>query len=218
MRVHLITSKSNKIVPFNYQPMLTGALHKWLGKNNIHDELSLCSFSWLSGATALKQGLVFDKGASFFISGFEPEALKKIIKGIKSEPEIDNGLIVNEIILQETPGFLNEQIFYAASPILVKRNINHKDVHFTYDQIECDAYMTETIKRKLKFAGLPENKISIKFDRNFLGSKTKVIYYKNIGNRVNFCSVKIQGSPEQIAFAWNVGVGNSTGIGFGAIK
>ena len=31
-------------------------------------------------------------------------------------------------------------------------------------------------------------------------------------------SCDLKGSPEQIAFAWDVGVGNSTGIGFGALK
>jgi CRISPR/Cas system endoribonuclease Cas6 (RAMP superfamily) len=30
--------------------------------------------------------------------------------------------------------------------------------------------------------------------------------------------VIIKGTPEQLAFAWNVGLGNSTGIGFGALN
>lgn len=49
MQIHLKITESDKIIPFNYQPILTGAIHKWIGKNEIHDELSLYSFSWLNG-------------------------------------------------------------------------------------------------------------------------------------------------------------------------
>jgi CRISPR/Cas system endoribonuclease Cas6 (RAMP superfamily) len=35
---------------------------------------------------------------------------------------------------------------------------------------------------------------------------------------VNWCPIIIKGKPETKLFAWNVGLGNSTGIGFGAIK
>ncbi|MGN9307593.1 CRISPR-associated endoribonuclease Cas6 [Enterococcus faecium] len=56
------------------------------------------------------------------------------------------------------------------------------------------------------------------FDRTYYAAKTKLVYYKNIGNKTSICPVIIEGTPEQIAFAWNVGVGNSTGIGFGALK
>jgi CRISPR-associated endoribonuclease Cas6 len=144
--------------------MITGALHKWIGKNNIHDELSLYSFSWLYGATVQKEGLVFEKGGSFFFSAYNADFLKRIIQGIKSNPEINDRLNIRKIIIQEDPEFGEEHTFYAASPILVKRNIEKNDIHFTYDQIESDVYMTETIKRKLKAAGLSEENISVKFD------------------------------------------------------
>ncbi len=82
----------------------------------------------------------------------------------------------------------------------------------------CSDLLTETLKRKLKIAGLPDDKINVSFQSDYSGAKTKIIYYNNIGNKVNICPVIIEGTPEQIAFAWNVGVGNSTSIGFGALK
>ena len=39
-----------------------------------------------------------------------------------------------------------------------------------------------------------------------------------IKNKASICPVIVKGTSEQIAFAWNVGVGNSTGIGFGALN
>jgi hypothetical protein len=43
------------------------------------------------------------------------------------------------------------------------------------------------------------------------------LWYRNISMRVNKCPVIIKGRPETKSFAWNVGIGNSTGIGLGAI-
>lgn len=198
--------------------MITGALHKWLGRNNIHDDVSLYSFSWLMGGNASKEGIRFNKEGRFFISLFDDVVLKKIIKGIQSDPFIGYGLSVKEVIIQEEPDFKQETTFFCASPVFVKRMVDGKEVHFTYDNEESDKYLTETIKTKLKKAGLSDNNVTVKFDRSYHSPKTKVIYYNEIGNRANICPVKINGTQEQIRFAWNVGVGNSTGIGFGALK
>ena len=45
MRLLIRTTNNNKIIPFDYQGMLIGTLHKWLGYNDIHDKISLYSFS-----------------------------------------------------------------------------------------------------------------------------------------------------------------------------
>jgi CRISPR/Cas system endoribonuclease Cas6 (RAMP superfamily) len=47
MRLHLYLSPNERPVPFDYQHYLTGAFHKWLGANDLHDRLSLYSLSWL---------------------------------------------------------------------------------------------------------------------------------------------------------------------------
>ena len=46
MRVHLFTPPADRIIPFNYQPILTGALHKWLGPNDMHEDISLYSITY----------------------------------------------------------------------------------------------------------------------------------------------------------------------------
>ena len=72
-------------------------------------------------------------------------------------------------------------------------------------------------------AGLPiDNSLDIEFDLTYLKKCTKKFNYKKgkhvIENIASWCPVIIQGKPETKVFAWNVGVGNSTGIGFGALK
>jgi CRISPR-associated endoribonuclease Cas6 len=62
-----------------------------------------------------------------------------------------------------------------------------------------------------------DESLKIRFDTSVNGAKTKIIDYRGIKNRVNMCPVIIEGKPASKEFAWNVGVGNSTGVGFGAI-
>lgn len=219
MRLHLRTTRSNELVPFNYQNFLTGALHKWIGKNDVHDDrLSLYSFSWLNGGKASKQGLSFEDGAYFFISIHDRQLFKRVFYGIRESLEIAFGLNVSELTIQEDPVFEREHKFVAASPVFIKRKIDGKEKHYEYNKEESSLLLTETLKNKLRKANLDDAGVSVQFDLNYCNPKTKVIYYNKIGNKVNICPVIIRGKPEQILFAWNVGVGNSTGIGFGAIK
>lgn len=71
MRIYLHLSPNKEIVPFNYQQSLVGAFHKWLGeKNELHDDISLYSLSWLTGGKMRhdKRGYDFRNGAQFSIS------------------------------------------------------------------------------------------------------------------------------------------------------
>lgn len=220
MRIHIKTTPSQEIVPFNYQPVLTGALHKWLGENDLHDQTSLYSFSWLQGGSAQSGGLSFTNGASFFFSCFNNETLKNLIEGVNNDPSINYGMEVSEIKLCNDPEFQKEEmLFFTGSPVLVKKETEEgREHHYQYDDIEASEILTQTLKTKLIRAGLSHEGVEANFEANYPKAKTKVVYYNKIGNRVNLCPINIKGSPEQLAFAWNVGIGNSTGIGFGALK
>lgn len=218
MRIHIKIKAKDSLVPFNYQPVITGAIHKWIGENEFHDKTSMYSFSWLNGGHRKGENLIFEHETSFQFSSYTNGLIKKIISGIQIDPSINYGLEVSEIIIQETPSFSNKETFFVSSPVLVKRKENESEIHFTYDKVESDGLLTETMKTKLIRAGLNADNVEVGFDRNYLGAKTKLVYYKEIGNKTSICPIIISGTPEQIAFAWNVGVGNSTGIGFGSLK
>jgi CRISPR-associated endoribonuclease Cas6 len=218
MRVNLKLSPNLSIVDFNYQPKLVGTLHRWIGNNELHGNQSLFSMSWLSGGKALQdRGLEFPNGAVWFISAHDPELIRKIVSAILTGPEVAFGMKVVEITLQETPEFFGEKKFFLGSPVLVKRNQDEKQRHFSYQDPISDTYLTETLKHKLILAGLSSDGISVRFDRSDARAKTKLVTYRGIKNKANYCPVVISGSPEQIGFAWNVGIGNSTGIGFGSL-
>ena len=217
MRIHLKLTSNIILVPFDHLPVLVGTIHKWLGINELHDSPSLYSFSWLSDGKSGERGLDFPKGTSFFISSFDKTIIKQLVHGIQLDPTINFGLCVREIILQETPNFGSKAYFKVASPVLAKRKLDQGEKHYLYTEIETDTLLTQTLQTKLREAGLSAEGVTVRFDRDYPLARIKKVNYKRIGNKASLCPVIVEGSPEQVAFAWNVGIGNSTGIGFGAL-
>lgn len=217
MRIYLNVTPNTQTVPFNYQPMLVSAFHKWMGANHIHDQLSLYSISWLKRGRRVSQGLDFPDGSTFFISSPLHEIIKKIIFGIRFDPFIGFGMSVQEIILKPTPLFNSPKRFMLQSPVLIKRSLNNKIRFFYPENIESNEYLTYTMNNKLKSYGINET-IQVKFDTTYKTPKKKSITYKGIVNKGTLCPIIVEGSDKAIGFAWDVGVGNSTGIGFGALK
>ena len=59
MRLHFKLSSNTQEVPYDYQHKLVGTFHKWMGLNDIHNEISLYSFGWLKGGEINKNGFDF---------------------------------------------------------------------------------------------------------------------------------------------------------------
>jgi CRISPR-associated endoribonuclease Cas6 len=219
MRLYLTLTRNKETIPFNYQPYLTGAIHKWLGSDNTeHDSLSLYSFSWLQKVNVKKSGIDLTPDSYFSVSAYDEEVAKRILKGVMQSPEVCFGSSVSDVQVSETPLFQSGHTFFSASPVFIKRRKDNKEKHITHEHPQSSLYLTETLAKKLKAANLSSEGLNVKFDNNYATPRTKIIRYNQIGNRVSVCPVVIVGTPEQLQFAWNVGVGNCTGIGFGALK
>lgn len=218
MRIHLTLSKNKETVPYEHQMRLVGRLHKWLGKNEEHDKLSLYSMSWLEGGKASAKGLDFPQGAKWFISAYNKDIIKQVALSIMEDAEVCYGMKVETMQIEEAPNYGQKHTFHVANPVLVKRNTDFNIKHYTYQDHEANQYLSETLQSKLKTAGLPSEGLSVKFDTSYKDPKIKLIQIKGTQNRCSRCPIIIEGSPEQIAFAWQVGIGNSTGVGFGALR
>jgi CRISPR-associated endoribonuclease Cas6 len=218
MRLIIKTTQNKETIPFNYQPKLVGCLHKWIGKaNEVHDEMSMYSFSWLQNTIAHKNGLDIKRNGSWFINAHDENLLKSILKGIQSDPSMFLGIEVNELSIQPNPDFNEQMRFNVASPVFIKRNIENRTKFYYKGDIEANDFLTQTIKYKLTKAGLSSEGVSVGFDETYLNYKLKGCEYNGIFNKGTICPEIIKGTKEQITFTWNVGIGNSTGIGFGAL-
>lgn len=221
MRLHLYLTAAGP-VPFDHLPALKGAFHRWLGHNdNLHDGLSLYSLSWLRGGRGGRGGLFFRDGAHWSISAHDPQLIHALVGGVVREPTLGQGLTVRDVQLLTPPAFPDgEQWFRVLSPVFVKWEAEPGKPadHLTYDDPRTDELLTATLRHKLRQAGLDDTGATVHFDRAYPGSKTKLFAYKKVQCRASMCPVIVTGTAEQIRFAWCVGVGNSTGLGCGALE
>ncbi|PYS91676.1 MAG: CRISPR-associated endoribonuclease Cas6 [Acidobacteria bacterium] len=220
MRLHFTLSPNQQPVPFAYQHFLTGAFHKWLGHNPQHDDISLYSLSWLDGGFMKNGALEFPCGARWFISFHDDTLAGSIIDHTLADPEVCCGMHVARIAQQQTPEFGDNYTFKVGSPVLAKsKEIDGKVKHYIYSDPEADATLTATLRHKLDRAGFggPHNQATVSFDKTYRYPKTKLVAIKDTRNRTSVCPVTVEGTREAVAFAWNVGVGNGTGSGFGSL-
>lgn len=223
MRLHFQLTPNTQTVPFDYQHFLTGYFHKLLGDNDLHDGLSLYSLGWLSGGVTKQNGkplggLNFPGGARWFVSAHDGELLQKLVDGAMRAPEVCCGMSVQEIRIQQTPDFGSRFCFKAASPILARsKEIAGRVTHYTCKDAEADGVLTQTLRHKLDAAGLDSANATVRFDRSYRNPKIKLVTIKGISHKCSVCPVIVEGSPEAVAFAWNVGAGHLTGNGFGSL-
>ena len=219
MRLQIITSPNTSLVPFNYQQKLTGVIHKWLGENNQeHGEISLYSFSWLQNTSVSQEGLSYPKGAKWFISFHDHKRAKDVLSNIRIKPEMFYGMTAEEVIIEETPDLSNRELFLLGSPVLIKRLENGKTVEYDFESPASGKLLEDTLRTKMQRAGLPDDDtLRIAFDLSYAKKKKKLVWYDGISSKANMCPVIIKGNNVTKQFAWNVGLGNCTGIGFGSI-
>jgi CRISPR-associated endoribonuclease Cas6 len=194
---------------------MVGVLHKWLGKNELHGTTALYSFSWLLNAKPTETGLNYPAGAKFFISFHDDKYLKQIIQTILNDADMFYGMKVTDVTIEENPDLSARTLFQCASPIFIRRF--GENIHYTFKDELSGTILEEILSYKMELAHLPkDDSLKIKFAPS-MNPRIKLMDYNGIKNKVNQCPVIIEGKPETKLFAWNVGLGNSTGIGFGAI-
>lgn len=222
MRIQLVLSPNTEPLPFDHLHLLTGAIHKWLGENAVHDGISLYSFGWLRNGKASKSGLEFPRGASWNISFFDEELAKQLLKGILNDPAVAYGLKVLEVQEVAPIHFNKQHIFYTdGSAVLArqKRADNTRE-YLLWDSLAANEVLTNLLRRKLNQAGFTGEHLNVKvaFDRAYAKPRTRKIAIKKVEHKGSECPVIVEGTPEAIHFAWLVGIGDLTGSGFGALR
>ena len=218
MRIHLKLTKNLEPVPFTYQEQMTELIHKWTEDYEYPGKVSLHSFSSLRRGRKIDDALSFENGSSFFISSWDNDFLRKIIESLNDNSDFSFGMNVYEIVIQETPDLSSIDFFRLASPVLICRMIDSKKEYFFHDDPQAGVLLAETIHTKMKSAGLEtDESLSIVFNNACFRGKKKRVNYKGVSNPVSINPLIIKSKNETKQFIWNVGLGNSTGIGFGAI-
>lgn len=226
MRLNLTLSPNTDPVPFNHLHRLTGTFHKWLGpENELHDGPSLYALGWLKGGQAEDGALAFPEGARWHLSFYNDGAAKAVLDGLLQDPSVFAGMRVTEAQQQTTPSFSGGYRFDVDAPVLARRRRDDGSREYLlYDDERADEALTRTLRVKVRAAGLDLNpeSIRVRFDRGSDGARTKLATIEKGGHAIKHkgseCPVIVEGPPAAVQFAWNVGIGELTGSGFGAVK
>ena len=228
MRLHFTLTPNTEPIGFDYQHLLTGIFHKWLGSNDLHDKISLYSLGNLSNGWMRGGRLDFPKGANWFVSFHEEQHAEKLVNGALSRPEMFGGMRVANIRQQTTPDFGTRYRFVVGSPVLAKGRMTEdgKVPYYFYNDEEADRIITATLRHKMDQANERANaaiftdehkEVTVRFDREFPRPKIKLVNIKGTKIKASVCPVIVEGAAEAVQFAWNVGVGNGTGSGLGSL-
>ena len=221
MRLNLRLTGNTDPVPFNHLHRLTGVLHKWLGWNEVHDEMSLYSFGWLKGGHGENGHLTFPEGAAWRVSFYDTDESKRLLDGIMKDPTVFGGMRVFEVKEQATPSFSGCYRFEVDGPVVVRRTRDDGSrAYLTWEEEGADDVLTRVLQRKLDEADFEDEHrdARVQFDRTYRSAHTKLAEIKGIRHKGSVCPVVVEGTPEAVQFAWHVGVGELTGSGFGALR
>lgn len=216
MRLHFTLTSNTECVPYAYKQRLVETVHTWTEKTADQENNLLYSLSWLQGGECQREGIHFPNGARWFMSFHDEALLQKVMKNAMNAPIIGWGMSVIKVRIEETPRFSSSEQFYVANPIVVRKNTALGVRHLTYTDPDADKALTHTLQNRLEHAGLDPD-VTVEFDKTYNRARTKVVLLWGERNPASLCPVIVKGSPEALAFAWNVGIGNNTGYGFGSL-
>lgn len=215
--VHFAPANDGRcVLPFEYHEHFLRLLHKFLGRNNEqHDTLSL--YSWfLCGTRLVDVGFDISQGCSWVFSSWDDAMAQRVATEAMGYNEPFLGLRVASVVEEVELPAQHQRRFLLGSAALVKFHENESTKHLRFDDERASATMTKTLQTKMAKVGMSGD-IEVRFDTMYRNAKTKMITIHNVNNRCNLCPVIITGEPEAVRFAWAVGIGNSTGSGFGGV-
>lgn len=198
-----------------------------------HNNFSVHNTSGIIGGRfdELTNRIIFKNGlAEVKISSLDKVFMEALMLGIQKNPFIETENFKFNIIDIRSENFKassREHKFFTTSPVFLQSlfAVDGKRIHYTFkDDIELtSSLLTKTLKARIEKLNLAIDTTDLKvsFDNSYLGAKVKRISYKSGDNTIylncNNCPVIIKGSTAAIEAAYYLGIGHSTGAGFGCI-
>lgn len=245
MRIKVNFSPNTEEVPNNNSIMLE-YVHRCLGRDNeYHDKASSYNVSHFYGGDLVegKTNLLnFPNGGYFIISSGDDKFINSFLLGLLNNSEISYGMKYKNVEHIKEIFFDGWNHFATLSPFIIKKilgkneysfltlNGEYKRVDGKYLATKDEGYdFQEVIKNYLvnKLSKIDSSinlsSLIIKIDecdkdgKKHNKHKVKKVYVKNVVNYANQCQLSIFCSKKVAQLLYNIGIGQSTGAGFGAI-
>lgn len=226
MRLKIFFTKNSEPVPSNNQGFVNSYVHKCLGNNNkYHDDFSDYNISHLIGRDKVigKSTTDFSNGGMLVVSSESETFLNELLTGIMSNTEIGWSMKYSHM------EFINEKFydglnhFSTVSPILLSESTGKKTRRF---HIHSDGNYDEilTMRTLIKLNAI-NTKQNLKLNLNGFKITTtkggwetsKDVMVKNVKNIASTYIATVKCTKKVARVLYNVGLGQSTGSGFGTI-
>lgn len=231
MRVKFYFSGTKNLVPINNQKELNSYIHTCLGKDNVyHDIFSNYAISSLQGGKLVdNKFLDYSNGSYFYISGdvlgedtTPLDVITKLMDGVVINPELGWGMkFLRFEVGDYKVGEYCDKI-QTISPILLKAKVDErKHRSITFQDVNFIEVLTKKCKMKLKYTNMFSDDeidtLDIKLNK-VVNAKVKIVH---VGDIFNICSqvrLVVYGNKKIRKTLYSMGLGNSTGSGFGVIE
>lgn len=218
-RIKIELTKPTVPVPINNQHNLNGFIHESFGTNNpYHDKFSDYSISSLQGGRLNddRHTLNFDtESPHFFISSDNEEFLMFAVQSFIVTKASMFGMKFHTIgVFDDFKLNKYYDDVITISPIIVK---NKEGKKITIEDDDFIYYLTENCKKKLLHKEIVDPTLKIEII-NPHKAKSKCVWVGNVFNPCSMVRLRIYGTKQTRSILYNMGLGGSTGSGFGAIK
>lgn len=221
MRIKILLSETNNELPINHQNLVNSFIHRTLGKNNeYHDTKNNYSISQLQGGNWIKgtKKISFKNGGYITITSLDEKFINNILINLYSTPFYGDIKVIGIEFVNEN--FYNGwNHFVTLSPFIIKKYSSKKDYSFhTLNDVDFKITLKDYLVNKI-------SKINPSLDLNYFdveigkhdNHKITKVMVKNVVNIGNSCHISINTNKKVAELLYNIGIGQSTGSGFGTI-
>jgi CRISPR-associated endoribonuclease Cas6 len=221
MRIKLLLSATNNELPINNQHIVNSFIHRALGGNNkFHDSKNDYSISPLQGGKWIKntRNISFKNGGYILITSLNKEFLDSIMLGLYTTSFYGDIKVTGLEFIDEN--FINGwNYFVTLSPFIIKKYSSKKD--YTFNTLYDDNFELLVKEYLINKLGKINSKLDLS-DFNVVipkhdNHKTVNTMVKNVKNIANSCHINIYTNKKVAELLYNIGIGQSTGCGFGTI-
>ena len=220
MRFKVILTQPTDLVPVNNQHYMNGFNHSIIGENNkYHDKFSAYAISSLQGGKLCedKKHLFFESDPYFFVSSNNMEFIGYFINNITFNSASVFGMKVKriDVMCDFMPNTSFDNIITISPIILYNEDYTKKCT------IKNDSNYIERLNKhclsKLKHLGIVDDTFKIEVVKPEC-SKEKSIWVGDVFNPSTLSRFKVYGKKETRYALYTLGIGCSTGSGFGSVE
>lgn len=234
----LLKSKKNKLkIPFNYNHILSAIIYNKIADldfaNKLHSSRSYKYFTFsqihIHNFKIIKDGFLSQNGMiDFLISSSDDYLIKSLVEGFLDDLTVNfigEDLFVQKVELLPVPDFADKINVKTLSPIIVRTKKEIDGNLKVWDLAPGDQFFRNLeknlINKYLKYNDLDETDKKIKIYSEMRNVKSKRISIekgdKKTFHRAYMMDLILEGDKELLKFAYDAGLGEKSGLGFGMI-